>query len=81
MIDLSRIRTLKPLETIKKDLTEFLAFSPAIMIEVYSDNNWGPEDYEADKEQVQELLDKVERRIKSLSNHLNKQSEIKAKEL
>lgn len=73
MIDLNRIRSLKPLEEMKKDLSEFIALDPKVVIELYEEQyHWGQEDYEADLEQVKDLLEQVERRIKSLSNHIKK---------
>jgi D-Tyr-tRNAtyr deacylase len=70
MIDVSKIRSLKMLESIKADLKEFLTHPDMerAYIEVF---DWSKDDYEADKEQVEELLKKVERRIVSLSNFLN----------
>lgn len=65
MIDLTRIRSIKALEVIKKDLTDFLA-DPDILKVYLEELEWGEEDYDADKEQATELLEKVERRIKSL---------------
>lgn len=65
MIDLTRIRSIKALEVIKKDLTDFLA-DPDILKVYLEELDWGEEDYDADKEQVVYLLEKVERRIKSL---------------
>lgn len=76
MINLNKIRTLKPLEEMKKDLVEFITNPdvPKVYVEEY---HWGLDDYESDKEQAQGLLEKVERRIKSLSNYLcKKQSSI-----
>lgn len=73
MIDLSKIRSLKPLEEMKKDLTDFLAIDRKVMLEVYEEEyQWGEEDYEADLEQVKDLLENVEKRIKSLGHHLSK---------
>ena len=73
MIDLNKIRSLKPLEEMKKDLTDFIGIDRAIMVQVYDEQyHWGEEDYEADLEQVQDLLEQVEKRIKSLSHHLSK---------
>lgn len=74
MNDLNKIRNLKTLEAMKKDLAEFLSVDRAVMISIYDENyGWGEEDYEADKEQVQDLLVAVERRHKSLSGYLAKQ--------
>lgn len=72
MIDLSRIRTLKPLETMRNTLNEFISFDPATMIAIYNEeNDWGKEDYEADIEEAKAFLEQVEKRIQSLSNYLN----------
>jgi len=74
MIDLNKVRSIRALEGMKKDLTEFATFDRAIMVQVYDEQyGWGEEDYEADLDQVKEMLEKVERRINSLSNYLNKQ--------
>ena len=75
--DLNKIRSLKTLEEMKKDLSEFLAIDRAVMVEVYNDQQWGEEDYEADKEEVIDVLEHVERRIKSLGHHLNKKPKVK----
>lgn len=77
--DLNKIRSLKTLEEMKKDLTDFLSIDPVVMVDVYNDENWGEEDYEADKEEVTELLDRVEHRIKSLGHHLNKKPKVKVR--
>lgn len=78
MIDVQKIRSLKTLESIKATLNEFIALDRAVMVAVYEEEHgWGEEDYEADLEQVKDLLEKVERRHKSLSGHLARQ---KAKE-
>lgn len=67
MIELNRIRSTKTLETMKKDLSEFIT-NPAI-VEIYEEQyGWGPEDYEADKEQAIDLLVQVEKRLLSLTN-------------
>lgn len=74
---LNRIRSLKTLEEMKETCNKFLVFDPEVMISLYEkEYKWGIEDYEADREQVQFLLENVEKRIKSLSNFLNK-SEVK----
>lgn len=71
MIDLNKIRSLKTLESMKRDLTDFIAFDPRIMVDVYDkDFNWGVEDYEADKDTATTLLEQVEHRIKSLGRHV-----------
>lgn len=78
MIDLNRIRSLKPLQEMKKDLNEFITFDPKVMVEVYEEQyQWGPEDYEADLEQAKDFLAQTEHRLKSLSNHLNKKPKVK----
>lgn len=72
-IDLNKIRSLKTLEAIRKPLIEFVAFDPAIMRAVYTEEfGWGEDDYEADKEQASDLLEQVERRMKSLGRHLSR---------
>lgn len=73
MIDLNRIRSLKTLEGMKKDLSDFLAH-PDMRAVYLEDLDWSEDDYEADREKVTELLDKVEKRIKSLGNYLKGQA-------
>lgn len=80
MIDLNKIRSLKTLEEMKSDLTQFLAFDRAVMVEVYNDQEWSEDDYEADKEEVAELLEHVERRIKSLGNHVVRKQKVRGSE-
>jgi len=71
VIDLNRIRSLRTLEAIKKPLAEFIAFDPDIMKVVYTEDfGWGNEDYEADRERAIDLLERVERRTKSLEQYL-----------
>ena len=73
MIDLNKIRSLRTLEEMKDDLANFLAFDRTIMLAEYESQNWGEEDYEADKEEASDLLEQVEHRIKSLDKHLKRQ--------
>ncbi len=80
MIDLTRIRTIAPLEEIKADLIQFTT-SPEverIYIEVLG---YGPEDYDADKEEALYLLSKVERRIVSLTRLLARPDSSKRKKM
>jgi hypothetical protein len=73
MIDVNKIRSLKTLEEIKRDLNEFL--SNKDILDVYlTEYAWSVDDYEADKELVVELLERVDRRIASLSNFLKGKS-------
>ena len=73
MMDLNKIRSMKTLETMKGVLMEFLTFDRTAMLEAYdADFGWGVEDYEADKEQANDLLERVEKRMKSLGHHLAK---------
>lgn len=73
MIELNKIRSMKTLETMKGILNEFLTFDRAAMLAAYeADFGWGVEDYEADKEQANDLLERVEKRMKSLGHHLAK---------
>ncbi len=63
---------MKTLESMQKDLKEFLEFDAAVIIAVYAEEyEWGEEDYEADKEHASYLLEQVERRMKSLGRHLS----------
>jgi hypothetical protein len=61
------------LESIKADLKEFLVH-PDMARAYIEEFDWSQDDYEADREIVEELLEKVERRIVSLSNFLNGQA-------
>lgn len=73
MIELNKIRSLKTLAEIKQDLIRFITLDRAVAIVVYDESyGWGEEDYEIDLEQAKGLLEQVERRYKSLSNHLSK---------
>lgn len=75
MINLNQIRSLEPLEEIKQNLTDFIKFDREVMVDLYlTQYGWGEEDYDADLEQVKELLEKVNKRIKSLGNYLAKQN-------
>lgn len=72
-IDLNKIRSLKALEAMRTALTDFINFDPAVIKEVYDEEyGWGEEDYEADIETSKEMLERVERRMKSLGRHLSK---------
>ena len=78
MTDLNKIRNLKTLEEMRRDLNEFL--TNPIIPEIYKEDPQGEDgDYEGDKEQVQELLLKVEHRIKSLGKFVARQNSIKPK--
>jgi hypothetical protein len=77
MIDLSRIRSLKTLEEMRDTCKDFLALDPKVALAVYDDEDAGPEDYEADVEQTQYLLEKIEKRMKSLGTFLSKPSKEK----
>jgi hypothetical protein len=71
MIELNRIRSLKTLEDLKKDLTEFINFDRVVLLAVYAEEyGWGEDDLDADLEQAAETLAQVERRAKSLGRHL-----------
>lgn len=73
MIELSKIRTMKTLEAMQKSLKEFVTFDKPTMLLVYAEEfEWGSEDYEADLEQANYMLEQVERRMKSLGHHLAK---------
>jgi hypothetical protein len=67
MIDLNRIRSIKTLEGMKKDL-EFFIKESEVAKDIYrTEYKWDDEDYEADKEDATYLLDCINIRIKSLS--------------
>ena len=73
MIDLNRIRSIKSLEEMKKDITEFI--NNPLMLEIYSnDISLGEDAYADDKEQAEQLLVKIEKRISSLSKFLQKEA-------
>jgi hypothetical protein len=73
MIELNKIRTMKTLEALQKPLKEFIAFDRATMVSVYvEDFGWSEDDYEADKEKAEYMLEQVEHRMKSLGHHLAK---------
>ncbi len=73
MIDLSRIRSMKTLDSMRRDLNDFIEFDATVMKAVYVEEfGWGEEDYEADKDSATYLLEQIERRIKSLGRHLAK---------
>ena len=73
MIELNKIRTMKTLEAIQKPLKEFITFDKPTMLSVYTEDfEWGDEDYEADLEKATDMLEQVERRMKSLGHHLAK---------
>lgn len=74
MIDLSRIRSLKTLEKMKTDLTNFITM-PEIKFVYIEDLKWGEEDLEADREMAEYLLEKIDSRIKSLTKYLNQPKE------
>lgn len=65
MIDLTRIRTIPPLEEMKADLIAFTARND--ILPVYLAMDYGEEDYDADKEAAINLLGKLEQRIISLT--------------
>jgi hypothetical protein len=70
MIDLTRIRTLPPLEEMKADLIAFTTRTD--ILDIYLATDCGEEDYDADKEEALYLLGKVENRIASLTRLLNR---------
>src|ERR1035441_1225582 len=73
MIELNKVRTMKALEAIQKPLRECVTFDRATMVSVYAEDfGWGEDDYEADKEQAEYLLEQVNHRMKSLAHHLAK---------
>ncbi len=77
MIDPNKTRNMKSLESMRKALIKFINFDRDTMIATYeTDFNWGEEDYEADKERAQELLIRVERRIKSLAHYLSREKSL-----
>jgi hypothetical protein len=66
MIDLTRIRSVKTLEEMKRDLEEFMVNS-AILTTYVEELDWSEDDLIADRETVSYLLEKLDRRIKSLT--------------
>ncbi len=66
MINLNLLRSVKTLESMKKDL-EFFIKEPIIK-EIYDkDYDWDENDYEADREEAAYLIEMINLRIKSLS--------------
>lgn len=66
MIDLTRIRSVKTLTNMKKDL-EFFINEP-IVLEIYKNEyNWDDVDYEADVESATLLSCNIDKRIASLN--------------
>lgn len=57
-----------------RDLNDFLN-NPQVLIVYLEDYGWGEEDYESDREQITYLLEKVERRRRSLEKYLKGQAE------
>ena len=72
MIELNRIRSIKTLEELKKDLSDFINFDRVVLLEVYIDNDKDEIDLDADLEEAAEVLDKVKYRIKSLGDHMSR---------
>lgn len=73
MIEPNKVRSMKVLNATKEALDEFIAFDRSVMLSVYTEEyGWNEDDYEADKEQAAYLLEQVNRRMKSLGNHLSK---------
>ena len=73
MINLNRIRSLKTLEEMKTDLVQFI--NDPIMKQIYIEEEkefGGDEAYEDDKEDAVDFLEKVERRIVSLTKFVNR---------
>lgn len=66
MIDLSKIRSIKTLEEMKKDL-EFFINEPVIREIYIVDNEWGEDDLEADRDSAKELIDLIDKRVHSLN--------------
>jgi hypothetical protein len=78
MIELNRIRSMKTLEDLKKDLSNFINFDRSALVAIYADEyGWGEEDLDADLDQSTELLEQVERRMKSLGHHLSRTVKVK----
>ena len=74
MIDLSRIRSLKTLDEMTRDLNEFLT-NPYVLEIYVKDYGWDKEDYEDDKADVIDLLERIVHRRASLERHLKGQGE------
>lgn len=73
MTDLNKTRSMKILEEMKKDLISFI--TDPIMQQIYvEDKGWSIQDYEDDKEQAQDILEKVIRRMESLGRYLTKKN-------
>jgi hypothetical protein len=73
IMDLNKIRTMKTLTAIQKPLREFVTFDRTTMVSVYTEDlGWSEDDYDADKEQAEYLLEQVDHRMKSLGHYLAK---------
>lgn len=66
MIDISKIRSIKVLEEMKKDL-EFFITDPIVKDIYVNDMKCEEEDFLADKDDSEFLLDKINAKIKTLS--------------
>jgi hypothetical protein len=71
MIDVNKIRSMKKLEELKRDLMEFVNFDRRVLTAVYNSEDIGDEDdLDADIDSACELLSKVKYRMKSLGRYL-----------
>lgn len=63
MIDLTRIRSIKTLEAMKNDLTNFI--NNKLILKIYiEDYDWCNEDYLYDIEQSKILIERIDYKIK-----------------
>jgi hypothetical protein len=77
MIDLTRIRSIKSLEEMKKDIIEFI--NNPLMLEIYrEDVSLGEDAYADDKEQAEQLLVKIEKRSVSLTKFNQREAKQKS---
>jgi len=67
---LNHLRNPKSLAALKKVFTDFLGLQRADAIKVYASFGWGEEDLDDDVELVNEWIERIDRRAKSLSGYL-----------
>ena len=61
------------LDAIRVDLNDFLNHDQTELLAIYDADGAGEEDLDVDQDAARDLLEKVERRMKSLGTHLAKE--------
>lgn len=61
------------LEAIRVDLNDFLNHEQTEILAIYDADGAGEEDLDVDRDSAKDLLEKIERRMKSLGTHLAKE--------